>query len=506
MQTRLKACVALLAAISVLTLLGCSSGTLSTQPPPTSPPPTQPPQPPPSQPQPIPTQPPPTPTPPTSAPPAPGEWTWISGSNTVNQLGAYGTEDVPAASNVAGGRYGAVTWTGASGSLWLFGGFSIVDGRNLNDLWEYSGDKWTWVGGSNLPGQLGAYGTQGEPAPGNVPGARELAASSVDASGNFWLFGGQRIGESDSPGILDDLWKYSNGEWTWMGGSNLPANPGTAGGFQGTGVYGTLGVAAPGNVPGARYEADSWTDAAGNLWLFGGLGVDSAGNLGLLNDLWKYSNREWTWMSGSDKGDQYGVYGTLGVAAPTNVPGSRSGAVVWTDAADNLWLFGGEGASIAGGCSGSTCVLNDLWKYTVSTNMWTWMGGSDLNNQAGVYGTQGVAAPDNLPPPRENAVGWMDAAGNFWLFGGDEGALEASLNDLWKYSNGKWTWESGSNTPCGAGSYGTQGTPAPGNTPGARIFAVGWADKAGNLWFFGGDDFCNPYGDANYNDLWEYQP
>ena len=36
------------------------------------------------------------------------------------------------------------------------------------------------------------------------------------------------------------------------------------------GVYGTKGVAAPANVPGARYDSCSWTDSSGDLWLFGG--------------------------------------------------------------------------------------------------------------------------------------------------------------------------------------------------------------------------------------------
>ena len=48
-------------------------------------------------------------------------------------------------------------------------------------------------------------------------------------------------------------------------------------------VYGTRGVADPANKPGARSSAVSWTDAKGNLWLFGGYG----GGL-YLNDLWMF--------------------------------------------------------------------------------------------------------------------------------------------------------------------------------------------------------------------------
>jgi hypothetical protein len=54
------------------------------------------------------------------------------------------------------------------------------------------------------------------------------------------------------------------------------------------GVYGTLGTAAAGNIPGSRDAAVTWTDSSGNFWLFGGWGYDSTGTVGDLNDLWEY--------------------------------------------------------------------------------------------------------------------------------------------------------------------------------------------------------------------------
>jgi len=67
--------------------------------------------------------------------------------------------------------------------------------------------------------------------------------------------------------------------WIWVSGSNLVNQPG---------VYGTLGTPAAGNVPGWRTDGVSWTDTNGNLWLFGGMGYDSTGTVGYLNDLWRY--------------------------------------------------------------------------------------------------------------------------------------------------------------------------------------------------------------------------
>lgn len=178
-----------------------------------------------------------------------------------------------------------------------------------------------------------------------------------------------------------------------MAGSKFAGNQAPGSAWKGEAVYGTEGVAAPGNTPGAREVASGWADPSGNLWLFGGQGIVSApGSVGLaaignMNDLWKYSNGEWTWMAGSDQINQDGVYGTLGTPAPDNTPGWRDGAASWTDASGNLWLFGGLGAGAPGAgenCSG--CEMNDLWKY--SNGMWTWMGGPDMPGYSGVYGTE----------------------------------------------------------------------------------------------------------------------
>ena len=55
------------------------------------------------------------------------------------------------------------------------------------------------------------------------------------------------------------------------------------------GTYGTQGIPAIENQPGARQSSVSWTDAYGSMWLFGGNGYGYTENSsGLLNDLWKY--------------------------------------------------------------------------------------------------------------------------------------------------------------------------------------------------------------------------
>jgi hypothetical protein len=320
-------------------------------------------------------------------------------------------------------------------------------------------------------------------------------------------------------------------EWIWVGGA-LPSTP--------QGIYGSLLTSAPSNHPGSRQAAMTWTDSKGNLWLFGGGGNDSTLlNVGSLNDLWEYipSTGEWAWMAGSNvlpsctattACGASGVYGAIGTPSPSNIPGGRGSAVVWTDHNGNFWLFGGYGID----SSGNTGSLNDLWEFNPGTNEWTWVGGVNVLpscstpkgcGPSGVYGVQGTPAPANIPGGRSGGVGWTDSGGNLWLFGGtgfDSTGNEGNLNDLWEFSptSKQWTWIDGSSTApsscspytsCGLpGVYGTLGTPSSTNVPGGRVGAVSWTDNTGNLWLFGGEvnyTYANgAHGDMN--DLWEFSP
>jgi N-acetylneuraminic acid mutarotase len=288
---------------------------------------------------------------------------------------------------------------------------------------------WTWVSGSNIANAPGVYGTQGVAAVTNFPGAR-AGGGWKDSSGNIWLFGAYGPDSTGALGRLNDLWKYSlsSHQWTWVSGSNT---------VNASGIYGTQGVAASTNVPGARTSYSNWMDASGNLWLFGGFGYDSTGAQSGLGDLWEYSPATgmWTWVGGSNKVNATGVYGTQGVAAATNLPGARYSTTNWADAAGNQWLFGGVGYDSTGNAS----ERNDLWKYSPSSNQWTWVGGSNTSDATGVYGTQGVAAAANVPGARDGMVTWTDLDGSVWLFGGEglnaTGAdpNAAEWNDLWKF-------------------------------------------------------------------------
>ncbi len=90
-------------------------------------------------------------------------WTWMSGKDTYNQRGIYGTKGTPHIDNVPGARGQSISWIDSSGNLWLFGGYGQSSNNHkdtMNDLWRYNPEtkRWTWMSGSKFGYQCGVYG------------------------------------------------------------------------------------------------------------------------------------------------------------------------------------------------------------------------------------------------------------------------------------------------------------------------------------------------------------
>lgn len=408
----------------------------------------------------------------------------------------YGTRQTPATSNQPGSRHRSTSWTDAAGDLWLFGGFGYAMGATpqmLNDLWKYDPvtNQWVWMSGNNLVNSPGIYGSRGLASSSNVPGARYGSLGWTDGSGNLWLFGGYGIAQSGPAQFLNDLWKYDPlaDLWTWVNGDSTTNMAGSSG---------SKGIGASSNKPGGRYGGASWKDANGNLWMFGGKGYSNS-LAGDLNDLWKYDpgTNEWTWVNGDNTINNAGVYGTSGIPSGTNKPGSRYLGACWIESG-NLWLFGGEGY----GNNTTKGHLNDLWKYDIAANQWTWQSGDNTLNSPGLYGTKGLPATSNKPGARQGIASWTDQSGNLFLFGGYI-STSRYFNDLWKFSpaTNEWTWIGGENTNNNTGVYGLKGLAAASNSPGSRYVTAYWKDTTGRFWLFGGEG----YGATSIgylNDLW----
>ena len=298
---------------------------------------------------------------------------------------------------------------------------------------------WVWMNGdTTLTNNQTVYGTMGVPDTNNTPDGSYDSPNWTDLDGNFWVM----VGPGGNGNVM---WKYNppTNTWTWVNGphavNNAPA------------VFGVKGVPSPSNIPCARaWGCISWTDNNNDLWLFGGQGNDAQGRYGALNDLWRYniSNNQWTWMSGSDSANRRGNYGSLQMASPSNMPGARfetnSG---WVDCHNCLWLFGGYGA-----VDGNATQLNDMWRYDITNNMWTWMKGDSGANPTYNYGTLGVEAASNLPRGRSCYTRWKDEDGNFYIW---SGLADGIVSDVWKFNplTNNWTWVSGPVLPRDSGDY-----------------------------------------------------
>jgi N-acetylneuraminic acid mutarotase len=306
---------------------------------------------------------------------------------------------------------------------------------------------------------------------------------------------------SSTPVLVVVVVREQSPGWAWMNGeqaTNL------------NGVYGTQGVGAAENRPGARSLSASGSKGK-VMYVFGGLGRGEIGAQGLLNDLWRFdaSTNQWAWVGGGKGLNAAGVYGSLGVTAAGNVPGGRSGAVLWVDDLGRVWMFGGFGRGSDGALTGE---LNDLWRFDPGVGQWAWVSGGTGVNANGVYGTMGTAAAGNFPGGRSGAVGWQDGAGRLWVFGGRgrgfSGATSGLLSDLWRFDAGlgQWTHCKGSTGINALGRYGSDTVEVIDQGPGGRSGASAWMGVDGMMYLFGGQGLAGSGAAGFLNDLWAFNP
>lgn len=420
--------------------------------------------------------------------PTTNQWTWMNGSDELNQPGVYNVQGVFDENNLPAARSQAMSWVDATGRFWLYGGATnqgYYSRETLDDLWCYDPaiNQWMWATGSKLPNQLRIYSAQGTEAPENTPGSREAAMAWGGGDNTLWLYGGYCMFPPKLTNEYNDIWRFNieTGQWTWIDGSVEPDD---------MGYSGEQGVADGLNVPSPRRNASTWTGIDGKLWLFGGIGWEAAWDTGCTNDLWRFDpdTNQWTWVKGSTAFNQEGNYGTQGIANDTNVPSARMESSSWVDDEGNLWLFGGEEdfGLLEELSMNNYTRLNDMWKYNPTTNQWTWMKGSSTIDPSNVYIR--VDHEENTPGSRVDAVHWKGNDGTFWIYSGS-GYTESSytyiIDELWQYNPATNLWN--------------KITPLPNesqerDTPGGNHDGLSWADSTGRLWLY------------SNGEIWHYDP
>jgi hypothetical protein len=263
--------------------------------------------------------------------PSTNEWTWIGGSTRNNQ------HSQPSVG--PSGRWSAALWYVNNSTLMIHGGYgcdnvSCADpdvysySYCLNDLWEYhiANNTWVWLRGDLKGGSRGRYGELNVPSPLNDPPGRsgEPIYWTDRLSNSHYIFGG-----FNDSGWFNNMWRLSEGVWTWVGGSSAINDPGH---------YTGRDVENPLNLPSARQGPAACLDRHNNLWMFGG-GTPTTASA----ELWTFRNGTWVWISG-EPGNSNGNYQTKGVASSTAFPKSRYNSKMVCDPNDDiLWIFGGNG-------------------------------------------------------------------------------------------------------------------------------------------------------------------
>ncbi len=356
----------------------------------------------------------------------------------------------------------------------------------------------TWVSGSKDAGFIGSYsGTNGARRTDISPGGSMMQVWRTK-DGKIWVHSDDdglvgRTGNNVHDRTLSALWNYDPKDNTWLLVKVESA----------VRVRGLQGVGANSNTPGARGRAATWVDTDGNLWLYGGDGVDdlSLGDMySTYGDLWKFDTKleQWIWVRGDD--NKYSVYGDSAQESASFSPNIRSGGASWADESGNLWMFGGHD---------NVWFRADVWKYNIARNMWS------LETKP----SSAMSDPNPASSPIAALIGASAAYngnGTVYIFGGatnggaygrDSRYGNGTHDDLWAFnlSTAQWVHVGGSYSFASARA-GELGVENANNYPSARTDSNLWFDKDGYLWLFGGLAITGVADGGRLADFWRYNP
>lgn len=297
---------------------------------------------------------------------------------------------------------------------------------------------------------------------------RRMGATTWFYDGGLWLFGGRRSADEVTP--RSDLWRFDLHTQAWNDFQPQGAPP------------------APSHCsPVGRNEAAAWV-ANSSLFMYGGT-IDGSP----CNELWQLDTGSLRWFS------------EQAVPSSQGSPGIRAGSVVWSDAEEYAWLFGGIGKS----AKGDVAILGDLWRFSIKNRSWHEYRGSTppprthashctSNDNCWIFG--GVGAPSQwdglrdlwsfnrrtgqtrewwnghdtdsrLSPGAVLGAAMLADRKNVYVFGGLQGTPRKLLSDLWKFESANKSWSRLPHTKL---------------WPSARNESCNWIDENGNLWIYGG--------------------
>lgn len=315
----------------------------------------------------------------------------------------------------------------------LFGGFGSLNYTQLDDTWEYDGQRWTQV-------SVAAH-----------PEARYMGGLVFDiARGRTVLFGGQSWTQVGGTVVFSDTWEYDGIAWTRLPVSDRPATSFPSLAYDtarerillngdesgnaweyGDGAWRRV-AASSGSRLGAKMAHDS---ARGRTVLFGGGGL-----LGTVADTREFDGVNWH------------------VVSPAASPSPRSfQGMAFVPSRRRVVLFGGVHFSQP---------LGDTWEYD------------------GVTWRQVITSHS---PPARYGYGLCHDTGRdrTVLFGGAVGEVQVWANDTWEYDGVDWRQIHTPTAPSPRTMHGLCHDVLRGRT----VLVGGWNLSATETWEYDGADW-----------------
>jgi N-acetylneuraminic acid mutarotase len=296
-------------------------------------------------------------------------------------------------------RRNAMKWTDSDGNLWLYGGTSNSEFNHFEDLWKFDIKKnqWQLIDGKGKFNVGPKASKQKTEDPQNIIGSRAGAITWTDNKDNLWIFGGNAnnsAGEFNDIELHNDLWKFNtkNKKWSWISGLIEP---------QKKNKKNDRGKFDSNIAPSPRSMSSGWFDSVNNkMYIYGGVGIDSTGNIGGLSDMWVFDIQKEQWNKPNETRNSINSeakFATLDTYDKQNNPGYRINANYWNQNGDELYMMGGQ---------------NKFSPRVVEIERFVWAYNTKLNQWKIVLGLESVVTSSGST--------FMDRNNNLYLFGGVE--------------------------------------------------------------------------------------
>jgi hypothetical protein len=331
-------------------------------------------------------------------------WEWDGAAGTWTERTSAGGKPSP--------RFGhGMAIDSAKSQAVIFGGYDMITGGSLNDVWYWDIVAGTWTGTAASTGATWPTQRQWSSLVSSTSASRlYLVAGLVNDQGSYSGMGGSYgyggIGGSTgsyggpvppicppgypycgygSSGATREVWELNPATTTWVDRS------------------------APSNTPGPRYSHAMAADqVTGKVYVYGG--QDAMGNA--LDDLWEWDGDKW-----------------VKCTADIKPPARWDTALAYDPARKSLIIFGGTAGTYT--YYGTPGVLSDTWEWNTGTRKWTQLFPAGSPSQRSGHGMVTDSARKKII-----LYAGYDSSGEMVY----PYYTDPNKNDVWEWDGASSTW------------------------------------------------------------------